>query len=61
VQAAGTTVWVPRSRVWICGSSSRRPLDRFPEIEILDTPTYLESTFANQMKTLPVRLSPATV
>jgi len=34
-------------------------LARFPEIEILDTPTYLESTFANQMKTLPVRLSPA--
>ena len=27
------------------------------EIEILDTPTYLESTFANQMKTLPVRVS----
>ena len=33
-------------------------LARFPEIEILDTPTYLESAFANQMKTLPVRLSP---
>jgi cytochrome P450 len=33
-------------------------LVRFPEIEILDTPTYLESAFANQMKTLPVRLSP---
>jgi cytochrome P450 len=31
-------------------------LARFPEIEILDTPTYLESAFANQMKTLPVRL-----
>lgn len=34
-------------------------LARFPEIEILDTPTYVESAFANQMKTLPVRLSPA--
>jgi cytochrome P450 len=34
-------------------------LARFPEIEILDTPTYLESAFANQMKTLPVRLSPS--
>jgi cytochrome P450 len=34
-------------------------LARYPEIEILDTPTYLESAFANQMKTLPVRLSPS--
>jgi cytochrome P450 len=34
-------------------------LARFPEIEILDTPTHLESAFANQMKTLPVRLMPA--
>ena len=33
-------------------------LARFPEIEILDTPTYVESAFANQMKTLPVRLRP---
>ncbi len=33
-------------------------LARFPEIEILDTPTYLASAFANQMKTLPVRLRP---
>jgi cytochrome P450 len=33
-------------------------LARYPEIEILDTPTYLESAFANQMKTLPVQLSP---
>jgi hypothetical protein len=33
-------------------------LARFPDIEILDTPTYLASAFANQMKTLPVRLRP---
>jgi cytochrome P450 len=33
-------------------------LARFPNIEIADTPTYLESAFANQLKTLPVRLSP---
>ena len=33
-------------------------LSRFPHIEIADTPTYVESAFANQLKTLPVRLSP---
>jgi cytochrome P450 len=33
-------------------------LARFPEIEIADPPTYVESAFANQLKTLPVRLSP---
>jgi len=33
-------------------------LARFPNIEIADTPTYVESAFANQLKTLPVRLSP---
>jgi cholest-4-en-3-one 26-monooxygenase len=31
-------------------------LARFPEIEIAGTPTYVESAFANQLKTLPVRL-----
>jgi len=33
-------------------------LSRFPHIEIADTPTYVESAFANQLKTLPVRLRP---
>ncbi len=33
-------------------------LRRFPEIEIADTPRYVESPFANQLKTLPVRLRP---
>jgi cytochrome P450 len=33
-------------------------LARFPDIEIADPPTYVESAFANQLKTLPVRLSP---
>jgi cytochrome P450 len=33
-------------------------LARFPHIEIADIPTYVESAFANQLKTLPVRLSP---
>jgi cytochrome P450 len=33
-------------------------LARFPGIEIADPPTYVESAFANQLKTLPVRLSP---
>jgi cytochrome P450 len=32
-------------------------LARFPRIEIADTPTYVESAFANQLKTLPVRLN----
>jgi cytochrome P450 len=32
-------------------------LARFPNIEIADPPTYVESAFANQLKTLPVRLS----
>jgi cholest-4-en-3-one 26-monooxygenase len=29
---------------------------RFPDIEIADTPRFVESPFANQLKTLPVRL-----
>jgi cholest-4-en-3-one 26-monooxygenase len=33
-------------------------LARFPEIEIAGTPRYVESPFANQLKTLPVRLRP---
>ena len=33
-------------------------LARFPNIEISGTPTYVESAFASQLKTLPVRLSP---
>jgi cytochrome P450 len=33
-------------------------LARFPHIEIAGTPTYVESAFANQLKTLPVRLAP---
>ena len=43
-----------RLELWILFEET---LARFPEIEILDTPTYLESAFANQMKTLPVRLT----
>ncbi len=31
-------------------------LARFPDMEIADTPKYVESGFANQLKTLPVRL-----
>ena len=31
---------------------------RFPEMTIADTPRYVESPFANQLKTLPVRLRP---
>ncbi len=31
-------------------------LARFPDLEIADTPRYVESPFANQLKTLPVRL-----
>ena len=31
-------------------------LERLPGMEIADTPTYVESPFANQLKTLPVRL-----
>jgi cholest-4-en-3-one 26-monooxygenase len=31
-------------------------LARFPHIEIAEPPTYVESAFANQLKTLPVRL-----
>src|SRR5271166_1241482 len=34
-------------------------LARFPDMEIADTPHYVESPFANQLKTLPVRLGPA--
>jgi cytochrome P450 len=33
-------------------------LTRFPDMEIADTPKYAESQFANQLKTLPVRLRP---
>jgi cytochrome P450 len=33
-------------------------LKRFPEMEMADTPRYVESGFANQLKTLPVRLRP---
>jgi cytochrome P450 len=33
-------------------------LARFPDIETLGTPTYVESAFASQLKTLPVRLHP---
>jgi cholest-4-en-3-one 26-monooxygenase len=33
-------------------------LARFPDMEIADTPRYVESGFANQLKTLPVRLRP---
>jgi cholest-4-en-3-one 26-monooxygenase len=33
-------------------------LARFPNIEKLGTPTYVESAFASQLKTLPVRLHP---
>jgi cytochrome P450 len=32
-------------------------LARFPEIEIAEEPTHVESAFANQLKTLPVRLT----
>ena len=31
---------------------------RFPEMEIVDEPRFVESPFANQLKTLPVRLRP---
>jgi cholest-4-en-3-one 26-monooxygenase len=34
-------------------------LARFPDLQIEDTPAYVESPFANQLKTLPVRLRPA--
>ena len=33
-------------------------LKRYPEMQIDGTPTYVESPFANQLKTLPVRLAP---
>jgi cytochrome P450 len=33
-------------------------LRRFPDIQIAGTPRYVESPFANQLKTLPVRLRP---
>ena len=35
-------------------------LERFPDMEIDGTPQYVESPFANQLKTLPVRLHPRT-
>jgi cholest-4-en-3-one 26-monooxygenase len=34
-------------------------LRRFPEMEVADTPRHVESPFANQLKTLPVRLYPS--
>jgi cytochrome P450 len=34
-------------------------LARFPDMQITDTPTYVESAFASQLKTLPVRLRPS--
>jgi cytochrome P450 len=34
-------------------------LARFPQMEVAGTPTFVESAFLNQLKTLPVRLSPA--
>jgi cytochrome P450 len=33
-------------------------LARFPQIGLVEAPTYVESAFANQLKTLPVRLRP---
>ncbi len=33
-------------------------LERFPTMEVAGDPTYVESPFANQHKTLPVRLRP---
>jgi cholest-4-en-3-one 26-monooxygenase len=33
-------------------------LARYPAIELAGTPEYVESAFVNQLKTLPVRLSP---
>ena len=33
-------------------------LKRFPDMQIADTPRYVESPFANQLKSLPVRLRP---
>ncbi len=33
-------------------------LARFPKMQIAGTPTFVESPFANQLKTLPVRLGP---
>jgi cytochrome P450 len=33
-------------------------LARFPAMELVDTPTIVESVFLNQLKTLPVRLTP---
>ncbi len=33
-------------------------LKRFPDIQIVDSPAHVESLFLNQLKTLPVRLTP---
>jgi cytochrome P450 len=33
-------------------------LKRYPAMEMLETPTFVESPFINQLKTFPVRLSP---
>jgi cholest-4-en-3-one 26-monooxygenase len=35
-------------------------LARYPQMEIAGRPTYVESGFINQLKTLPVRLGPRT-
>ena len=34
-------------------------LKRYPKIELAGRPAFVESLFINQLKTLPVRLSPA--
>src|ERR1039458_811022 len=34
-------------------------LERYPKIELAGRPAFVESLFINQLKTLPVRLSPA--
>jgi cholest-4-en-3-one 26-monooxygenase len=33
-------------------------IKRFPNIEMIDRPSHVESLFLNQLKTLPVRLTP---
>jgi cholest-4-en-3-one 26-monooxygenase len=35
-------------------------LERFPAMELAGEPAYVQSPFVNQMKTMPVRLRPAT-
>jgi cholest-4-en-3-one 26-monooxygenase len=36
----------------------KETLSRYPQIQIADGPRYVESPFANQLKTLPVKLQP---